>query len=63
MPEVHTTINGPRNEVSIVFHNPGRTADQPGAGVPVVSTGTPLNKNAVVHGQIPGTSIIFNSPA
>jgi len=63
MSEVHTTITGPKNEVTVVFHNPGRTADQPGAGAPIVSTGSTVNKNAVAHGQIAGTSIVFHSPA
>ena len=63
MSEVHTTITGLKNEVTVVVHNPGRTPDQPGAGVPAVSTGSAVNKNATVHGQVAGTSIIIHSPA
>ncbi len=61
MPETH--IN-PIPNTSIVFHSPGQTPLQPGAGQPVVAAvKTVGNPNGTVHGQITNTQIIFHSPA
>lgn len=68
MSDVHTTVTGARNEVTIVFHNPAIHPLAPNAGVPAVpATKTPGNPNGAVHGQtnvggvVPGP--VVNNPA
>jgi hypothetical protein len=64
MAEVHLT---PVPNTTVVFHQPGQHPLAPGAGQPIVATGSVLNKTAAVHGQvnaggpIPGPT--FHNPA
>jgi len=60
MSEVHTTITGAKNEVTIVCHNPAQPPLAAGAGQAVVAAvktltnpdGTLGSPNGVVHGQV-----------
>jgi hypothetical protein len=61
MSEIHLT---PIPNTSVVFHSPGQAPLAAGAGQVVTATvKTPGNPNAVVHGQVTGTTILFHSPA
>jgi hypothetical protein len=57
MGEVHVTVAG------VVAHNPGQHPLPAGAGQPVVATGKPQDKTAVVSGQIANSSVIIKNPA
>ena len=61
MAEVHTTISGPKNEVTVVFHQPGQHPLPAGAGQPVTVTGTGSNK--AVSGQVTNSSVVVRNPA
>ena len=58
MAEVHVNV-GPNDKsgTQIVFHNPGQHPLPPGAGQPVQKDATGTH----VSGQVPGTSVVFNS--
>jgi hypothetical protein len=62
MPRTTTTTS---NNVQPVIHDSdGKNSPLPAsAGAAVVSTGTPLSKNAVVHGQVAKTTVVINNPA
>lgn len=48
----------------VTFSSSGQSSPLPvGTAQPIVVTGSNLNKNAAVHGQIADTSIVFQNPA
>lgn len=63
MAEVHVNV-GPvdASGTKIVFHNPGVQPLPPGAGQPVTQA-TNSNGQTVISGQVPNSSVVFNSPA
>jgi hypothetical protein len=63
MSEVHVTVTGPRNEVTIVAHNPGVSPTAKGAGQPIVTTKDASGKTTSTSGQVPGTGVMHNNPA
>jgi len=63
MSEVHVNITG-ANSSQVVFHNPGKAPDVPGAGQTVVAaTKTAGQPNGKVLGQVSGTTCIISNPA
>jgi len=58
----NVTITG-TDKVQIIFRSTGDQDLKDKEGVPVVSSGTKVNGNAQAHGTVPGTSILFHSPA
>jgi hypothetical protein len=62
IPSTNVTIIG-TDKVQIVFRSTGEQDLKVGEGVPVVSSGSKVNQNAQAHGTVPGTSILFHSPA
>ena len=62
MPKINVRIQG-TDKVNIVFRSDGEQDLREGEGKPVVSSGDPKARTAVVHGTVPGTTINFQSPA
>jgi hypothetical protein len=58
-----TNVNVQATDRVIVFRSTGESDLRVGEGVPVVSSGSKVNGNAQAHGTVPGTSILFHSPA
>jgi len=58
MAEVHINV-GPNDKsgTQIVFHNPGQPVLPVGAGQSVVQS------NGKTSGQVPNSTVVFNSPA
>lgn len=54
---VKTTISG--SAIDTKGSSPASTS----AGKPIVSTGDPKTQTAVVHGQVPGSTVIIDNPA
>ena len=63
MPEVHTTISGPKNEVTIVAHNPGVSPGTKGAGQVITQQKDANGKVVSTSGQVPGTNCVHSNPA
>jgi hypothetical protein len=63
MSEVHTTITGSRNEVTVVCHNPGISPLPKNAGVPIAVTKDSSGKTTSTSGQVPGGSVVHTNPA
>lgn len=61
MAEVHTTISGPKNEVTVVFHQPGQHPLPAGAGQPVTKTGAAISGQVNANSSTPGP--VFQNPA
>jgi hypothetical protein len=62
MPDVNVTSDASTNQVK--FHNPAVHPLPSSAGATVTATvKTAGQPNAVVHGQVPGTGVIFDNPA
>jgi hypothetical protein len=58
----NVTVSG-TDKVQVVFLEKGEFSLRSGEGIPVVSTGNAKDKTAVVHGTVPGTTIIAHNPA
>jgi hypothetical protein len=58
-----TNVNIQATDRVIVFRSTGDQDLRAGEGTPVVSSGSKVNGNAQAHGTVPGTSILFHSPA
>jgi hypothetical protein len=56
------TITG-TDKVVVVFSSPAETPLPAAAGVAVVVTGSTQTKNATVHGQVTGTTLLIHNPA
>lgn len=67
MPETHTTITGPHNEVTVIFHNPGQHPLPVSAAKPVTQSKDASGKVNAAHGQVStGSTVqgpVFDSPA
>ena len=63
MSEVHTTVTGPKNEVTIIAHNPGVSPSTKGAGQAVTVTKDASGRVTSTSGQVPGTTCVHNNPA
>lgn len=62
MAETKITINNSGSQIS--HSNPSVQPLAVGAGVPVTAVAkTAGNPNGVVHGQVPGTTVILHNPA
>ena len=48
---------------NFVVANPGTGVTAPNAGQPITTTKDTTGKTVAAYGQIPGTSVVFNSPA
>ena len=62
MAKINVRIQG-TDKVTIDFRSDGSQDLREGDGKPVVSSGNPKDRTAVVHGTVPGTTINFQSPA
>ena len=51
------------DKVQIIFRSTGDQDLRVGEGIPVVSSGNAKDRTAVVHGTVPGTTIIVHNPA
>jgi hypothetical protein len=58
-----TNVNVQATDRVIVFRSTGDQDLRVSEGVPVVSSGSKVNGNVQAHGTVPGTSILFHSPA
>jgi hypothetical protein len=58
----NVTVTG-TDKTQVVFLEKGEFSLRLGEGIPVVSTGNPKDKTAVVHGTVPGTTIVAHNPA
>jgi hypothetical protein len=58
----NVNVQGSGNQ-QIIFRSTGDQDLRAGEGVPAVSTGNPKDKNATVHGTVPGSSVFINNPA
>jgi hypothetical protein len=56
-----STVNSPAIQSNV--SNPGTGVTAANAGTPIATTKDSTGKTTSAHGQIPGTSITFNSPA
>lgn len=63
MAEIHVTVTGPKNEVTIVAHNPGVSPTGKGVGQAVTQIKDASGKVTATSGQVPGTNCIHNNPA
>ena len=62
MAETKITVNNSGNQIS--HSNPSVQPLAVGAGVPVTAAVKSVGQvNGVVHGQVPGTSIVIHNPA
>jgi hypothetical protein len=64
MAEVHVNV-GPNDKsgTQIVFHNPGQHPLPAGAGQTVTQTKDVTGKPTATSGQVPNSTVVFNSPA
>ncbi len=62
MPEVHTSVVSDKSNNALKFDNPGVTPLPQGAGQPIVQTKDASGKITSTSGQVPGSSVVFNSP-
>jgi hypothetical protein len=58
----NVTVSG-TDKVQVVFLEKGEFPLRAGEGTAVVSTGNAKDKTAVVHGTIPGSTVVMHSPA
>ena len=64
MSDVHVNITTNASGNQVVFHNPGQSAPQVGAGAAVIAAAKPVGQpNGTAHGQVPNSSIIFHNPS
>jgi len=61
MAEVHQTITGSKNEVTIVAHNPGVSPSPKGSGQAVTVSKDASGKTVAVSGTVAG--VTHNNPA
>jgi hypothetical protein len=64
MAEVHANV-GPNDKsgTQIVFHNPAQSPLPAGAGLQVTQTKDVTGKPIATSGQVPNSTVVFNSPA
>jgi hypothetical protein len=64
MSDVHTNV-GPNDKsgTQIVFHSPGQSPLPAGAGQVIAQTKDVTGKPIATSGQVPNSTIVFNSPA
>jgi hypothetical protein len=58
-----TNVNITHTDRQIIFRSTGDLDLRIGEGVPVAATGNPKDKNAQVHGQVTGPSVLIHNPA
>ena len=63
MSEVHVKIQSDASGNALKFDNPGVAPAVANAGQPVTAQKDASGKTVAASGQIPGTSVVFNSPA
>jgi hypothetical protein len=62
MSDSKITIDNSANQ--IVYHNPAIHPLPVSAGQPITATTKPVGQpNAVVHGQVSGTTVVIDNPA
>jgi hypothetical protein len=64
MAEVHVNV-GPNDKsgTAIVFHSPGQSLLVTGAGQTITQTKDVTGKPIATSGQVPNSTVVFNSPA
>ncbi len=62
MADVHTTVRGSKNEITVVFDSPGVTPLPAGAGQPVTQTKDTSGKVLTTSGQVPNSTVVINNP-
>lgn len=63
MSEVHVKVQSDASGNTLKFDNPGVAPVVPNAGQPVTAQKDTSGKTISASGQVPGTSVVFNSPA
>ena len=60
---VDANITIDKSGSQVIFHNPGQHLLPAGAGQAIVPTKDASGKTTAASGQVPNTSVVFNSPA
>lgn len=63
MAEVHVKIQSDSSGNALKLDNPGVAPPVPNAGQPVTAQKDASGKTVAAFGQVPNSSIVFNSPA
>lgn len=63
MAEVHIKITNDASGNALKFDNPGVAPPVPNAGQPMTAQKDASGKTTAASGQVPNSSVVFNSPA